>query len=43
MGRRQTTPGVRKFVTPRNRFLIYYIVEEADDELIVLAAGSVSV
>jgi plasmid stabilization system protein ParE len=35
-GRRQTTEGVRKLVTPRFGYLVYYLVDEEADELVVL-------
>jgi plasmid stabilization system protein ParE len=35
-GRRQTTEGVRKIVTRRYRYLIYYTVDFAIEEIIVL-------
>ncbi len=37
MGRRQTTPGVRKFVARRYRYIIYYSIDINIDELIVLS------
>ena len=36
MGRRQTTAGVRKFVARRYSYIIYYSVDIAADELVVL-------
>ncbi len=36
-GRPQSTEGVRKFVTPRYGYLIYYLVDEAYDEIVILA------
>lgn len=36
-GRPQTHEGVRKFVTPRYGYLIYYLVDEAADEIVILA------
>lgn len=35
-GRLQTTEGVRKLVTPRYAYLIYYVVDEAAEEVVVL-------
>lgn len=35
-GRPQTTEGVRKLVTPQYPYLIYYLVDEPADELVVL-------
>jgi toxin ParE1/3/4 len=37
MGRRQTKPGVRKFVARRYDYIIYYSVDIAVDELVVLS------
>ena len=37
VGRRQTTAGVRKLVTPNYGYLIYYAVDTATDELIILS------
>jgi len=37
MGRRQTTPGVRKFVARRYEYVIYYAIDVAVDELVVLS------
>jgi len=36
VGRRQKAEGVRKFVTRKYVYLVYYIVDEAADELIIL-------
>jgi toxin ParE1/3/4 len=36
-GRRQTVEGIRKFVTPRYVYLIYYLVDDPADELVVLS------
>jgi toxin ParE1/3/4 len=36
VGRRQQTEGVRKFVTRRYAYLIYYIVDDAAEEIIIL-------
>jgi hypothetical protein len=35
-GRLQTTEGVRKLVTPRYRYLIYYSVDRDMDEIVIL-------
>ena len=37
VGRLQQTEGVRKFVTPRYAYLIYYAVDDAAEEIIVLS------
>jgi toxin ParE1/3/4 len=37
IGRRQQTEGVRKFVTPRYAYLIYYTVDETAGEIIILS------
>jgi len=36
-GRLQKTERVRKFVTPRYAYLIYYVVDEMTDEIVILA------
>ena len=36
LGRQQREPGVRKFVTRRYSYLIFYAVEDADEEIIIL-------
>jgi toxin ParE1/3/4 len=36
IGRRQQTKGVRKFVTHKYRYLVYYTVDEAADEIVIL-------
>jgi toxin ParE1/3/4 len=36
-GRLQQTQGVRKFVTPRYAYLIYYTVDDAAWEIIILS------
>jgi toxin ParE1/3/4 len=36
-GRRQMTEGIRKFVTRKYSYLIYCTLDEANDEIIVLA------
>ena len=37
LGRVQREPGVRKLVTPRYGYLIYYLVDALDDSLVVLS------
>lgn len=36
IGRIQQTKGVRKFVTQKYRYLVYYTVDEVVDEIIIL-------
>jgi len=36
VGRRQKTEGVRKFVTRKYPYLVYYMVDEAAEEIIIL-------
>ncbi len=36
IGRRQTQQGVRRLVTHRYRYLVYYTVDEAADEIVIL-------
>ena len=36
-GRSQSVAGVRKFVTPRYPYLIYYTVDETAEELVILS------
>jgi toxin ParE1/3/4 len=36
VGRRQKTPGVRKFVTRKYVYLVYYAVDEAAGEIVIL-------
>ncbi|MGH6802693.1 MAG: type II toxin-antitoxin system RelE/ParE family toxin [Methyloceanibacter sp.] len=36
VGRRQTTEGVRKVVTRKYPYLIYYTVDDAEDEIVIL-------
>lgn len=36
VGRRQKTPGVRKFVTRKYVYLVYYTVDEAAEEIVIL-------
>jgi len=37
VGRLQQTEGVRKFVTPHYAYLIYYTVDDAAGEIIILS------
>ena len=37
IGRRQSTEGVRKLVTSRYGYLVYYTLDSARDEIVVLA------
>jgi plasmid stabilization system protein ParE len=37
MGRHQSIDGVRKLVTRRYRYLVYYTLDDARDELVVLS------
>ena len=36
VGRQQKTEGVRKFVTRKYAYLVYYTVDEAADEIVIL-------
>lgn len=36
-GRRQSTEGVRKLVTTKYAYLIYYAVDEAEDTIVILS------
>jgi len=36
IGRQQKEYGVRKFVTPRYAYLIYYAIEEVEEEVIII-------
>ena len=36
MGRAQTVEGVRKLVTRKYRYLVYYLEDEANDEVVIL-------
>src|SRR5438128_1902092 len=36
VGRQQNVTGVRKFITRRYRYLIYYTVDHADEEILIL-------
>ncbi len=37
VGRRQTVEGVRKIVTAKYRYLIYYTLDEAAEEIVILS------
>jgi toxin ParE1/3/4 len=37
MGRRQAIGGVRKLITRRYRYVVYYTLDEAADEFVVLS------
>ncbi len=37
IGRRQTVEGVRKLVTRRYRYLVYYTIDDTADEIVILA------
>ncbi len=36
IGRPQNVEGVRKLVTPRYRYLLYYMVDEGTEEIVIL-------
>ena len=36
IGRRQDVEGVRKLVTPKYRYLVYYMIEEGAEEIMIL-------
>jgi toxin ParE1/3/4 len=36
IGRRQTVDGVRKFITRKYRYLVYYAVDRANEEIAIL-------
>ena len=36
IGRPQNVEGVRKLVTPRYRYLVYYMIDEAAEEVVIL-------
>ena len=36
IGRRQNVQGVRKLVTCRYRYLVYYIVDDTSEEIVIL-------
>jgi plasmid stabilization system protein ParE len=37
IGRRQKTAGVRKLVTRRYPYLVYYTIDDASEEIVILA------
>jgi toxin ParE1/3/4 len=37
VGRRQRTPGVRKLVTRKYTYLVYYTIDQANDEIVILS------
>ena len=37
IGRRQSEFGVRKLITARYAYIIYYIVDEAQQEIVILS------
>jgi toxin ParE1/3/4 len=37
IGRRQTTAGIRKLIVRRYRYLVYYAVHDADEEVAILS------
>jgi toxin ParE1/3/4 len=37
IGRRQKTEGVRKLVTRRYPYLVYYAIDEASEEIVIIA------
>ena len=37
IGRRQKTEGVRKLVTRRYPYLVYYTIDEASEEIVIIA------
>ncbi len=37
IGRRQATEGVRKLITRRYRYVVYYTVDETADEIVILS------
>jgi plasmid stabilization system protein ParE len=37
LGRQQKERGVRKFVTPRFGYLVYYTINEAEEEIVILS------
>ena len=36
IGRSQNVEGVRKVVTPRYRYLVYYMIDEGAEEIVIL-------
>jgi toxin ParE1/3/4 len=37
LGRRQRTDGVRKLVTHPYRYLVYYVIDEPGDDIVILS------
>ena len=37
IGRQQKEPGVRKHITPRYAYLVYYTIDEGEEEIIILS------
>jgi toxin ParE1/3/4 len=37
LGRRQSVDGVRKLITRRYRYLVYYMIDAAEDEIVILS------
>ena len=36
IGRPQNVEGVRKLVTPKYRYLVYYVIDDGADEIVIL-------
>ena len=36
LGRPQNVEGVRKLVTPKNRYLVYYMIDDGAEEIVIL-------
>ena len=36
IGRRQNVEGVRKLVTPKYRYLVYYTIDEGSEDVVIL-------
>ncbi len=36
IGRLQNVEGVRKLVTPKYRYLVYYVIDDGADEIVIL-------
>jgi len=39
LGRRQKEQGVRKFITPRYAYVIYYAIDQAEQEIVILSVN----
>jgi toxin ParE1/3/4 len=37
VGRKQKTDGVRKFLVRKHRYLVYYTIDEAAEEIVILS------